>query len=188
MDVIFRSPNYPALQVVAGGVAYKFTGGTLLGRRGVSVILAIDPGPEQSAWLVLGHTSPRAFRVESNERLLEALREGEYTNELEAVVIEKIASYGMSVGAEVFETVWWSGRFAEAAHPLRAERLTRLAVKMHLCHDSRAKDANIRQALIDRFGGSAAIGRKASPGPLYGIAGDVWSALAVAVCWADGVR
>ena len=31
------------------------------------------------------------------------------------------------------------------------------------------------QALIDRYGGSAAVGRKAAPGPLYGISRDVWS-------------
>ena len=62
--------------------------------------------------------------------------------------------------------------------------LPRRAVKLALCGDSRAKDANIRQALIDRFGGSAAVGRKAAPGPLYGITRDVWSALAIAVTYA----
>jgi hypothetical protein len=61
--------------------------------------------------------------------------------------------------------------------------LPRRAVKLALCGDSRAKDANIRQALIDRFGGSAAIGRKANPGPLYGISPDVRSALAIAVTY-----
>jgi hypothetical protein len=35
----------------------------------------------------------------------------------------------------------------------------------------------------DRFGGSAAVGRKAAPGPLYGISRDVWSALAIAVTY-----
>ena len=61
--------------------------------------------------------------------------------------------------------------------------LPRRAVKLALCGDSRARDANIRQALIDRFGGSAAVGRKAAPGPLYGISRDVWSALAIAVTY-----
>jgi hypothetical protein len=65
--------------------------------------------------------------------------------------------------------------------------LQRRAVKLALCGDSRAKDANIRQALIDRFGGKdAAIGRKAAPGPLYGISRDVWSALAIAVTYTIG--
>jgi hypothetical protein len=98
-------------------------------------------------------------------------------------VIEKVESYGMAVGAEVFDTVLWAGRFAEAAHRVPVVMLPRRAVKLALCGDSRAKDANIRQALLDRFGGSAAIGRKAAPGPLYGIARDVWSALAIAVTY-----
>ena len=91
----------------------------------------------------------------------------------------------MPVGREVFETVYWIGRFAQAAQPVEHTLVSRGAVKMHLCGSKRAKDSNIRQALIDRFGGSAAIGRKADPGPLYGISGDVWSALAVAVTWYD---
>jgi hypothetical protein len=46
----------------------------------------------------------------------------------------------------------------------------------------KAKDANIRQALIDIYGGNdKAIGNKKTPGPLYGIKGDLWAALAVAV-------
>jgi hypothetical protein len=77
----------------------------------------------------------------------------------------------------------WAGRFAEAAHRVPVVLLPRRAVKLALCGDSRAKDANIRQAFIDRFGGSAAIGRKAAPGPLYVISRDVWSALAIAVTY-----
>jgi hypothetical protein len=78
------------------------------------------------------------------------------------------------------------GRFAEAAHRVPVVILPRRAVMLALCGDSRAKDANIRQALIDRFGGPAAVGRKAAPGPLYGIARDVWSALAIAVTYTIG--
>ena len=112
--------------------------------------------------------------------LVRALRTGGLPD---VVVIEKVESYGMAVGAEVFDTVLWAGRFAEAAHRVPVVMLPRRAVKLALCGDSRAKDANIRQALIDRFGGSAAIGRKAAPGPLYGISRDVWSALAIAVTY-----
>jgi hypothetical protein len=84
----------------------------------------------------------------------------------------------------VFDTVWWRP-VREAASRVGVVMLPRRAVKLALCGDSRAKDANIRQALIDRFGGSAAIGRKAAPGPLYGISRDVWSALAIAVTYAS---
>jgi len=146
----------------------------------VTTILAIDPGSAQSAWLQFDGTRPGSFGITANEVLAKALRSGGLPD---VVVIEKIESYGMAVGAEVFDTVWWAGRFAEAASRVGVVMLPRRAVKLALCGDSRAKDANIRQALIDQFGGSAAIGRKAAPGPLYGITRDVWSALAIAVAY-----
>lgn len=147
-------------------------------------ILAIDPGSEQSAWL-LWDGAVRGFGIQPNDELLANL----YRRSLGAidrVVIEKIESYGMAVGAEVFATVHWAGRFTEAARPISVVQLPRRAVKLAICGDSRAKDANIRQALLDRFGGARAVGRKADPGPLYGISRDVWSALAIAVTYADG--
>ena len=146
----------------------------------MSSVLAIDPGSARSAWLQFDGTRPGAFGITANDVLVRALRSGGLTD---VVVIEKIESYGMAVGAEVFDTVPWAGRFAEAAHRVPVVLLPRRAVKLALCGDSRAKDANIRQALIDRFGGSAAVGRKAAPGPLYGISRDVWSALAIAVTY-----
>ena len=148
----------------------------------MTVVLAIDPGSEQSAWLQWdGHVD--AFATWPNARLLESLRAGRTAADV--VVIEQIESYGMAVGREIFATVHWAGRFTEAAHPTPVVQLPRRAVKLALCHDSRAKDANIRAALLDRFGGSAAKGTKARPGPLYGIANDVWSALAIAVTYSD---
>ena len=149
-------------------------------------VLAIDPGSAQSAWLRYDGERPEGFGITANDVLARALRSGGLPD---VVVIEKVESYGMAVGAEVFDTVWWAGRFAEAAHRVPVVMLPRRAVKLALCGDSRAKDANIRQALIDRFGGSSAVGRKAAPGPLYGISRDVWSALAIAVtyCQQGGV-
>jgi len=104
------------------------------------------------------------------------------------LLIEQVASYGMAVGAEVFETVFWSGRFAQTwidEGPGEWQRMKRLEVKMALCHDSRAKDANVRQAVLDLFGSTRqrAIGTKKQPGPLYGISGDEWSALALVMTY-----
>lgn len=151
----------------------------------MSRILSIDPGSDQSAWLTYEQGEPSYFAIEPNETLLGRLREwGEPL--LDVVVIERIESYGMAVGREVFDTVHWSGRFTEAARPIRVVQLPRRAVKMHLCASPKAKDGNIRQALIDRFGGQArGIGTTKARGPLYGISKDVWSALAIAVTWAE---
>jgi hypothetical protein len=151
----------------------------------VTTILAIDPGTTRSGWIqyAIEEQRPVDFGIDDNAVLISMLRAGEYIG---PVVIEQVASYGMPLGSETLETVYWSGRFAEACRPVPVHRLTRLAIKSHLCHSGKANDATIRQALIDRFGGKErAIGRKASPGPLYGIHADLWAALAVAVTWAD---
>ena len=164
-------------------------GGTVRPLR--PIVLAVDPGPVSSAWLLYDPLSGgiRAFSLQDNETVLAAFRAG-LSAEIGTVVIEKVESFGMAVGAEVFETVYWSGRFAEAVAPVPVERIGRRVVKLHLCGSSRATDSNIRQALIDRFSTSRqpAVGRKVNPGPLYGVSGDCWSALAVAVTWADGGR
>lgn len=147
-------------------------------------IIAVDPGSTDSAFVVWDGTTIHSFGKWPNERLVEMLRSQHA--EMGDLIIEKIASYGMAVGFEIFETVYWSGRFAEAFGAQNVVRIPRLEVKLQLCRDSRAKDANIRQAIIDRFGGKeAAIGKKAAPGPLFGISGDVWAALAVALTWWD---
>ncbi len=160
----------------------------------MSTVLAIDPGPTRSAWLVLAANSDKydgvtAFATWENAALLDAIRLRKFTADLTHVVIEKVESFGMAVGAEVFETVYWSGRFSEAAdfREYIVDRVGRKAVKIHLCGSMRAKDPNIRAELINRYGPGkdVAIGTRASPGPLYGVAGDVWSALAVGVTWAD---
>ncbi len=96
-----------------------------------------------------------------------------------------IACYGMPVGAETFETCVWIGRFIEAANTDPA-LVFRKDVKMHLCHTMRAKDANIRQALLDLFpatggGKTPQVGTKKQPGPLFGVKSHAWAALAVAV-------
>jgi len=160
-----------------------------------TVILAIDPGPERSAWLLFSGGRPDRFGIEPNATLLRRLHEwhdearlGELPF-LDHVVIEKVEGFGMAVGAEVFETVFWSGRMAEAAHPLPVDRIGRKAIKVALCGTTKAKDPNIRAALIDRFTtpGHPAIGTVKAKGPLYGISKDVWSALAVACAWVDTV-
>jgi hypothetical protein len=147
-------------------------------------ILVIDPGPTESAWVLWDGCKLESFAKEPNEAVLERIKHSR--GRTTACAIEQVTSYGMPVGAEVFDTVYWSGRFAEAYGAEGVQRVPRLKVKLHLCHDSRAKDGNIRQALIDRFGGKEkALGRKDSPGPLYGVSGDVWAALALAVTWWD---
>lgn len=95
-----------------------------------------------------------------------------------------IASYGMPVGKEVFETCVWIGRFVELAklQNTDVEYIYRKDEKMNICHNMKAKDSNIRQALIDRFG---PVGTKKNPGWFYGFKADIWSAYAVGITYLD---
>lgn len=150
------------------------------------LVYGLDPGPEKSAIVLLSDNYDcKAWYLTNDLVLLMLSNSDQYPTTKPVLVIEKIASMGMAVGAEVFETCFWSGRFAQAyTGPMH--RITRGEVKMNLCGTMRAKDANVRQAIIDRFGGKErAVGKKKAPGPLYNISGDKWSALAVALTWLD---
>lgn len=146
-------------------------------------IIAIDPGNEESAYVIYEPGQRPIFYKVSNDTLLCGLN---ILHGIDAFVIEMVACYGMAVGATVFETCCWIGRFEQRFADLNPmvpqHRVKRMEVKMHLCGQARAKDGNIRQALIDRFGEP---GTKKHPGTLYKISGDCWAALALAVTWAD---
>ncbi len=149
------------------------------------MILAIDPGCIESAYVLLNEDDLSIVEHGKidNEKLLLFIT---YLNsKVNHIAIEMIASYGMAVGAEVFETVFWIGRFWEAS--LKHKHCKRLRIyrkeeKINLCGSMKAKDANIRQALIDRFG---IVGTKKQPGWFYGFKADIWQAYAVGVTYHD---
>ncbi len=150
------------------------------------MILAIDPGPVESAYVLWDGSRLFDFGKVPNARLLELLHSGRYMAHVEHCAIEMIASFGMPVGASVFETCVWIGRFMQVFGADKCDRITRNTVKNHICHSSKARDGSVRQAIIDRFGGKErAVGRKANPGILHGVAGDVWQALAVCLTFFD---
>lgn len=138
------------------------------------LLLAIDPGNVESGYVVLdGRNWISDKGIVPNERMLEIVQDW-----ASDVVIEKITSYGMTVGQSIFETVWWAGRFYEAARSASMRgRLSRSDVKKWLCHSTAAKDKNVNSRLLDLWGPK---GRKASPGPTFGMSGDMWAALGVA--------
>lgn len=152
-------------------------------------VIGIDPGNTESALTIYESVNDRielSFKDVNPQILLWIIGNLHRYMPFCMIAIEKVASYGMAVGETVFETVHWSGRFhqliLEQQRSAVVHRITRNEVKNHLCHSSRAKDANIRQALIDRFG---APGTKKKPGKTYGISSDQWAALAVAVTCFD---
>lgn len=155
------------------------------------MIIAIDPGTEKSAYVFWDGKQVLRGGIVNNFQLMTLLTENGFKKEDPIQVpIEMVASYGMPVGKTVFETVFWIGRFFQHAKrcKLKPSRVFRRECKMFLCGNMKAKDSNIRQALIDMIG---EIGTKKEPGPLYIMRGaggkDVWSALAIAVTYQNRV-
>jgi hypothetical protein len=147
------------------------------------ILLAIDPGSTRSAYCLYDTEEKKPFHFET------LLNCGLILNgpKIEQVVIEKVACYGMPVGETIFETVFWTGRFAERylQADIPVDRMTRKEVVTHICGSAKAKDSNIIQALKDRFGEK---GTKKNPGVLYGIKADEWQALALAVAYAESTN
>ncbi len=142
-------------------------------------IIAIDPGTAQSAIVEWDGAAIIGHDIEANEPFRDDFCEMMADAPPDLVAIEMVQSFGMPVGREIFETVLHIGRLVEICHNHVPCRLIyRQEVKQHLCHSARAKDSNIRQALIDRFGPP---GLKKSPGLTYGLKADTWQAFALAV-------
>ena len=157
-------------------------------------VLAIDPGNIHSGYALIDADTCKPIEVGKidNELLRDALLDwciGDLDamtdvderppGSVDHIAIEMVASYGMAVGKEVFETCVWIGRFQQAWHiPDSAKLIYRRDVKLHLCGNAKAKDPNIRQALLDLIGPA---GTKKQPGPTYGVKSHAWAALAVAV-------
>lgn len=152
------------------------------------MILAIDPGTTESAYCILKNDGKVVSfgKLGNNTLLCDIRMNRDMFDDATRVCVEMVASYGMPVGREVFETVVWIGRFMQAVDHfgwIAAQRVYRKDVKMCLCgQTAKVNDAVIRQALIDMYGGKElAIGNKKNPGPCYGMKADMWAALAVGV-------
>lgn len=159
------------------------------------MILAIDPGNIESAYCVIDKKTykPIEFAKVKNEELLEYIWDY-IPREVDTLVIEMVASYGMSVGKEVFDTCVWIGRIQQyyldftSPYHQKVEYIYRAEEKLNLCGSMRAKDSNIRQSLIDRFAEhdlKNGKGTKNNKDWFYGFKADIWSAYAVGVTYLD---
>ncbi|MBP2663519.1 MAG: hypothetical protein H6Q71_1467 [Firmicutes bacterium] len=151
------------------------------------MILAIDPGNVYSAFVVLNSDyNIQDFGKVDNRKILIDICQGNF-DYCHTMVVEMIASYGMAVGKEVFDTCVWIGKF-EQAFSHNVKYIYRKEEKINLCRSMKAKDSNIRMALIDRFARhdfKNGKGTKANKDFFYGFKTDIWAAMAVAVTFLD---
>lgn len=156
-------------------------------------ILAIDPGNVQSGYAVIEMPNFKLldFGKIENEQLLANIEEWfSVDSNIDAIALEMVASYGMPVGKDVFETCVWIGRFVQALQGNDITYIYRKDEKMTLCHSMKAKDSNIRQALIDRYAKhdfKNGKGVKKNPDTFYGVSKDAWQAIAVGVTCAEKI-
>lgn len=149
-------------------------------------LLAIDPGPDKSAYVDM---SFGGVVVRHGYVMNAILVEGILGRFPEVLAIEDVKSYGMPVGRDVFEMCKWMGEFRRQMRLNGSEyvEIANIAIRQQICRTGSAGDANIRAALIERFGGNRKIvvGTQKNPGPLYGITKHIWSALAVGVTYLE---
>jgi hypothetical protein len=154
-------------------------------------IFAIDPGNEESAYAVMDGYALLETAKKPNEEVRADLT-GWFLSGIETVVIERVQCMGMPAGRTLFETCEQVGRFTEIAERenIPFAYIYRNEEKLALCGDSRAKDTNIRAALIARFAKhdlKRGTGTIKNPDVFYGVSKDMWSAIAVGVTYLDKV-
>jgi len=154
------------------------------------IVLAIDPGPS-TCGVVLYDTKKKttntALKPCAKVDVFGVLCLMDSLHNVDLVAIERVQSSGFS-GASLLETSEVVGRLQQRALDcgLRVVLLYRRVVCSRLHVHGAGKDKQVRERMIEMHGGSErAVGRKANPGPLYGVTSHSWQALGLAVVAAE---
>ena len=164
--------------------------------RKYNTILAIDPGNVESAYVLYCSGTILEMGLTHNRNMLALITDfkaGLRKLKPDIMVIEQVSNYGQCVGYTIFDTCEWSGRFIERWSPGKIKKLPRQQVKKILGIRMNASDAIVNQYVASRFpktgGGKNPVkGTVKQPGPLYGVANDIWAALAVAVAYDESTH
>jgi len=157
------------------------------------MILGIDPGPEHCGVVVYDTKARRADVSVKDMPVASALSAIErWSAGIDLVGIERVQSYGIS-GGSLLRTSETVGRLWQQAVLSDLPMLLiyrREVLKVLDVSGKGSRDALVRQRLIEMHGGTrrAAQGVKKDPGPLYGVSGHAWQALAVAIAAEGSAR
>jgi hypothetical protein len=151
----------------------------------MSLILAIDPGNIETAYVVW---NPEKQEIKykgkvNNAYMVSFLKRNHAAFDI--ILIEMIASYGMAVGREVFDTCRFVGELEAYCKIFDAKyRLVyRKDVKMHHCGTMKSNDSAIRQQMILKYGEP---GTEKKPGKItHGLKADMWQAFAIATYYTE---
>ena len=168
------------------------------------IVLGIDPGPETHGAVLYDSELRRvlwsAKAIESID--LEQKLSGHDPRLLAdsfCIVIERpsaMGALGVGIVGHMLDTAWVAGRLAGVlgeVHALKIKTMTRREVLRHLgvLSGKGSSDSRVRAACIadhETPGGPPAVGRKATPGPLYGVSSHGWQALGLVLAWLERQR
>lgn len=162
------------------------------------LILGVDPGARTGLALYDNRTQRVVWSATLQPcEALEVLRSGQHQGHHWSLVgIERLTSTGRA-NSDILRAAEDSGRMYEAAsRPMAPDMLqpmvvwrTRREVCRHWQVSGAGKDGQIIDRLCEAHGLSRreAKGRKACPGPFFGVSGDAWQALGVAVMLAESL-
>lgn len=156
-------------------------------------LLCVDPGTYSSGIIILKSKNKEIIyynKAINNETLIDKINKNSEQEKykFDYLIFEMISNYGMPMGDDTIQTILMIGRIIEAAGKKNCRKILRQTIKSEICHNPKAEDSNVRQAIIDMYprtgsGKVPQIGTKKFPGPLYGITSHAWSALAVGLAW-----
>lgn len=155
-------------------------------------IFAIDPGNALSGYALFDMPDMHLieFGKVTNEELEKRLN---CIPDYDVAVIEMVSNYGTNVGKTIFDTVLHIGRFIKIweNHGFKPELVYRHEEKMNLVGRPVAKDKDIKAALVARFAKydfKTGKGTQKNPDTFFGVAQDVWQAIAVGVTYYDELK
>ena len=178
------------------------------------IVLGIDPGPETHGAVLYDSEARRVLwssKAATPEQLCEWFHVHDGLHDVSVllskalnfdrpatVVIERPAAMGMigvGMAGHMLDTAWAAGRLAQVAlgADCPTHTMTRREVLRNLgvLSGKGSSDSRVRAACIadhETPGGPPAVGRKATPGPLYGVSSHAWQALGLVLAWLERQR
>lgn len=147
-------------------------------------VIAVDPGPNISGWCCYSANDIIAG-VDENAVVLALIQ----STGSSALVLERVQNYGRILGKSTFDTIYWTGRFAQAGYDRghTVQRMYFADVREHFCgRRSKVKERDVWLTIVERYGGHAtAVGTRKAPGSIGHVKGHARSAFALALTWWD---
>lgn len=148
-------------------------------------VYSVDPGQTISGWCCYSANTPVAAGVDENETVLAMIQ----ANGPSALILERVQNYGRILGRSTFDTIYWTGRFAQAGYERghTVQRLYFADVREHFCgRRSKVKERDVWLKIVERYGGAEiAVGTRKQPGTIAHVKGHARSAFALALTWWD---